>query len=126
MSFSSLKEFFLLNIFIWIQLLVENPIYNDRKKFLWLKVIIFLFFYFYIFLELKTKADTRKQLGPSVLGRLVNKSNSAAQQFEPVVSIGPTDNEAPSKSFLFFSFFSDFNYILKSNIFAHCHLYDLI
>uniref|UniRef100_A0A915M9N8 protein kinase C n=1 Tax=Meloidogyne javanica TaxID=6303 RepID=A0A915M9N8_MELJA len=47
--------------------------------------------------ELKTKADTRKQLGPSVLGRLVNKSNSAAQQFEPVVSIGPNDNETSSK-----------------------------
>uniref|UniRef100_A0A1I8BYR1 protein kinase C n=1 Tax=Meloidogyne hapla TaxID=6305 RepID=A0A1I8BYR1_MELHA len=47
--------------------------------------------------ELKTKADTRKQLGPSVLGRLVNKSNSAAQQFEPVVSIGPTDIDASSK-----------------------------
>ncbi|KAF7635819.1 hypothetical protein Mgra_00004731 [Meloidogyne graminicola] len=47
--------------------------------------------------ELKTKADTRKQLGPSVLGRLVNKSNSAAQQFEPVVSIGPTDIDTSTK-----------------------------
>jgi len=51
---------------------------------------------------LKTKADTRKQLGPSVLGRLVNKSNSAAQQFEPVVSIGPNDNETSSKGISFF------------------------
>lgn len=45
-----------------------------------------------------TKTDTRKQMGPSVWGRLVNKGSSAQQQFEPVISIVPTVKEVPLKS----------------------------
>ena len=47
--------------------------------------------------EIKTKADTRKQMGPSVWGRLVNKgsaANVAAQPFEPVISVGGPAKEA--------------------------------